>query len=319
MRTRIVGRMGGVVLVADAAVIRALVRSNGEAVTLRFRLSHLAPKAHDGVMQAGGTRYAEYAVHEALAPFVKCIWSMESDRPIYDGPRERILPDSCVELVFHFKDPFRSHFADGGTALQPRSFVVGQMRRFLEIEPAGGMGLIAVRFHAHGAYRFFAQSLREIADGVVDLRNIWTKGGDECSERVAFARSPRDRLHVLEDALLKSLRANDRNDCTVDRCLQRINSTRGQVNIAELARDLGISNRQLARRFENAVGFSPKEFARVIRFLHAVRSLSQRTQHTLTETALECGYFDQAHFNHEFREFAGMTPGQFPTFPHVAF
>ena len=270
-------------------------------------------------MPSGGTRYSEYAVHEALAPFVKCIWSLESNGPVYDAPRERILPDSCVELVIHFEDPFRTHFAEGGTALQPRSFVVGQMRRFLEIEPTGRTGFIAVRFHAHGAYRFLSQSLREIADGVVDLRNVWKRSGDECTERVASARGPRDRLRVLQDSLLQSLRDNDRHDRTVDRCLEQINSTRGQVSIAQLAGELGISNRQLGRRFENAVGFSPKEFARLSRFLHAVRALSERTQNTLTETALECGYFDQAHFNHEFREFAGMTPGQFSSFPHVAF
>jgi len=115
------------------------------------------------------------------------------------------------------------------------------------------------------------------------------------------------------------LRENDRHDRTVDRCLERINSTHGQLSIAELASDLGISNRHLARRFENAVGFPPKEFARVSRFLNAVRSLSERTTTTLTETALDCGYFDQAHFNHEFREFAGMTPGEFSSFPHVGF
>ena len=77
-------------------------------------------------------RWREHPVPLALAPFVKCIWSQESDGPILDASRERILPDSCVELVIHFQDPFRTHFADGTNALQPHSFVVGQMKRFLE-------------------------------------------------------------------------------------------------------------------------------------------------------------------------------------------
>ena len=46
----------------------------------------------------------EYPVHAALAPFVKCIWSQESDRVLFNSGRERILPDSCVELVIHFRD-----------------------------------------------------------------------------------------------------------------------------------------------------------------------------------------------------------------------
>ena len=264
-------------------------------------------------------RYREYALHPALVPYIKCIWSVESDRAIYDAPRERILPDRCVELVFHFEDPFQTHFADGGSASQPRSFVVGQMRRFLEIEPAGRIGLIAIRFHAHGAYRFFSPPLREITNGVVDLRNVWKKRGSEWTERVALARRASDRLRLLEDALLESLRRHDRHDRTVDRCLHRIDVSHGEMSVAELASELGLSNRQLTRRFENAVGLGPKEFARISRFLRAVRSLSKRPGCTLTETALDCGYFDQAHFNHEFREFAGMTPGEFSLFPNVAF
>jgi AraC-like DNA-binding protein len=52
------------------------------------------------------------------------------------------------------------------------------------------------------------------------------------------------------------------------------------------------------------------------RALHLVSSGKLRC---LTEIAHTCGYFDQAHFNHEFREFAGMSPGELATFPNVAF
>ena len=76
-------------------------------------------------MNDTAVRFREYSVHSALAPFVKCIWSQESDRAIFDAGRERILPDSCVELVIHFRDPFHTYFADGTSALQPQAFVVG--------------------------------------------------------------------------------------------------------------------------------------------------------------------------------------------------
>ena len=72
-------------------------------------------------MDEAAIRFCEYQVHPALAPFVKCIWSQESDQAIFDAGRERILPDSCVELVFHFRDPFRTHFADGTSACSLRA------------------------------------------------------------------------------------------------------------------------------------------------------------------------------------------------------
>lgn len=261
--------------------------------------------------------FREHKIHPTLAPFVKCIWSQESDRAIFDAGRERILPDSCVELVIHFRDPFLTRFADGTRALQPQGFVVGQMKRFLEIEPAGRMGLIAVRFHARGAYRFFQRPLSEVAAGIVDLRDIWKDRTRELTERVARAGSMTGRVRLIEEELLGLLCKNGRYDRTVDRCLQLIETSCGQLKVAQLANHLGVSDRQLTRRFQHTVGLSPKEFARISRFLHVVRCLSGRESRTLTETAMTCGYFDQAHFNHEFREMAGMAPGEFFTFPNA--
>jgi AraC-like DNA-binding protein len=271
------------------------------------------------MMNEPAVRFSEYPVPLALVPFVKCIWSQESDVPILDANRERILPDSCVELVFHFRDPFRTHFADGTNALQSCSFVVGQMKRFLEIEPAGRMGLIAVRFYARGAYLFFQRPLSVVAAGIVDLQDIWKDQANELSERIALANGMPERVRLIERVLLELLSRNGRYDATVNRALQLIETNCGQLNVAQLAEDLGVSSRQLTRRFQHTVGLSPKEFSRVSRFLHALRSMSGHEHSTLTETAMACGYFDQAHFNHEFREMAGMAPGELFTFPNVAF
>ena len=270
-------------------------------------------------MQTGGIRFREYPVHAALAPFVKCIWSMESDQPVHDAPRERILPDGCVELVFHFHDPFRSHFANGASALQPRSFVAGQMKNFLEIEPAGRMGLVAVRFHARGAYRFFSTPLSAAAAALVELEELSGKRANEWTERVILAGGMAERVRIIEETLLAALREKNRYDRAVDRCLHLIDTASGHVRVADLASEVGLCSRQLRRRFENAVGVSPKQFARVNRFLHGVRSLRRNAHYSLTDIALGCGYFDQAHFNHDFREFAGMTPGEFLVSPNVVF
>lgn len=184
-------------------------------------------------------RIRSYPVHPALTPFLKCVWSLESDGPIRETTRERILPDSCMELVFHFADPFRSHFANGESAFQPRSFVVGQMKRFLEIEPAGRAGFVAVRFVARGAYLFFHRPLSEVAAGVVDLEDLWSDRAGEWTERVALARDMATRVRLIEEALLGLLRENGRTDPAVDRALQLIETSGGQIRVAELAAGIG--------------------------------------------------------------------------------
>jgi AraC-like DNA-binding protein len=79
----------------------------------------------------------------------------------------------------------------------------------------------------------------------------------------------------------------------------------------------------MARRFNEQIGVTPKTVARVLRFERAVHVLGHRdgaswtdglTQQaggmTWGEVALECGYFDQAHMNRDFREFAGASPSE---------
>ena len=74
-----------------------------------------------------------------------------------------------------------------------------------------------------------------------------------------------------------------------------------------LAAELGWSRRHLAARFRDEVGVSPKALARLLRFERALELLGTRT---LADIAYECGYYDQAHFNRDFRAFAGATPGE---------
>jgi AraC-like DNA-binding protein len=263
--------------------------------------------------------YREYPILALLTPFVKLIWSLESNRSICDAPRERILPDGCVELVFHFCDRFCTYFANGERRMQPQSFVVGQMNRFIEIEPRGQIGFVAVRFHAHGAYRFLPGSLKAIAGEVVDTAEIWKRRSGELTDRLAMAATMAGRIAIVEEMLLTALADNRYEDVLVDRALRLIERDASELKIADLASAIGTSTRELGRRFENAVGVSPKKFLRITRFVRALHRLRECRQETLTYTAVASGYYDQAHFNHEFREFAGITPGELLTRPHVAF
>ncbi|HEX2898290.1 MAG TPA: helix-turn-helix domain-containing protein [Bacteroidia bacterium] len=73
---------------------------------------------------------------------------------------------------------------------------------------------------------------------------------------------------------------------------------------------MGISMRQLERTFKDHAGFSPKTYARILRFQSTTKEYGN-THKTLTDIALDCGYYDQAHFIHDFRQFSGYAPGDY--------
>ena len=83
---------------------------------------------------------------------------------------------------------------------------------------------------------------------------------------------------------------------------------RGQLRISRYCREVGIGERRCQRIFASALGLTPKRFARLTRFLAACSRLRQGAAVNLSRLALDCGYYDQAHFIAECRLFSGMTP-----------
>ena len=87
------------------------------------------------------------------------------------------------------------------------------------------------------------------------------------------------------------------------------------MRVGELAHELGLSERQLLRRFDDAVGYGPKVLARVLRLQ---RLLALPPGAGLAEAALEAGYADQAHMSAEVRRLTGLTPAELRA-EHVRF
>jgi methylphosphotriester-DNA--protein-cysteine methyltransferase len=65
----------------------------------------------------------------------------------------------------------------------------------------------------------------------------------------------------------------------------------------------------LEKRFRNIVGASPKKFASIVRLQNVVKNYT--SGESLTHTAFESGYYDQAHFIHDFKQFTGDSPQKF--------
>jgi AraC-like DNA-binding protein len=216
---------------------------------------------------------------------------------------EPVLPDGCVELIVHLGDPFRV-WTERGLELQPRLLLAGPGTRPVRLAPTGRIDVIGARFEA-GAASALAP-LAELVDVIPALDAVRGELAHGLGEELAEPRRGERWTDVLTRRLAPWLRAVDP---LVERAVARLRASNGRVTIDALAGELGLSTRQLERRFHAHVGFGPKLFARLTRFQHAWRTAGCAP--SLAALAARAGYFDQAHLVRDFRQFAGAPPSRF--------
>ena len=255
--------------------------------------------------------YKEFPIHPDLVPYVQLVWTMESEGEDDDLPKERIMPDGIVEFVTHYGDPWITTVDGESGVVQPKSFVISQMRKFIELESNGVTGLISVRFYPWGAYHFFSEPVSNFLDSTLSSERIWPENYTELTELVDKASSHEDRSQAVQRFLLDRLAEHRKEDTSLDRAVKLIRESKGQLSMEEIGKRTGLTKKQLERRFVPAIGTPPKTFARISRFLNICRHLEEHQGKTLTELSYQCGYFDQAHFIKEFRQFSGFTPKEF--------
>ena len=262
--------------------------------------------------------YHIYRPGPLLSQYVKYYWSLEADA-VLPGVKERVFPDGCTELIFHCGDLFRKH--DKEIELQPRSFIHGQIKEFIDLEATGHTAIFSVRFYPGGLRAFTDDGLYEITGQHIATGDFWGREGDELTDKILNAGTDQQRIWVVEDFLVKKLkRKKTAADNGVAHCLQLVGRNTA-MTVEQMAASVNTGRRNLERRFREATGLSPKQLAGIFRFQYTLKLMQQQQEQHLTEIACKGGFFDQAHFIKDFKRITGMSPGAYceTYLPLVAF
>lgn len=254
--------------------------------------------------------YQVYNVSAELQPFVKCFWSLEDDQQ-EEPVKQKVLPDGCMEMIFHYGDLYMQYFEDGSSIIQPKSFVFGQITKYIEIAPTGVSGIISARFLPEGITPFINIPVTSLENRAVDIADIFGDGGKRLEENVVNANTIDERIKLIESFLLSKLTEPTTIDAITRSCVKAIFQSRGQIGVVELADKMNINCRNMERKFASAIGISPKQLARVARLQATLKMLDQKKINNLTSLAYENGYYDQSHFIKDFKEFTGISPKSF--------
>jgi AraC-like DNA-binding protein len=167
---------------------------------------------------------------------------------------------------------------------------------------------VEIRLTPIGAHLLVGVPMHELADRVTLLHDVLGRAGAELPERLYEAGTWPARFALLDRLLARRLAAATAPSPAVEHAWWRLVRTHGAAPVEQLAAEVGWSRRHLLARFREHAGLPPKVFARILRFQRAARLLTDPAGPSLTEIALDCGYYDQAHLNRDFRAFAGRTP-----------
>jgi AraC-like DNA-binding protein len=225
--------------------------------------------------------------------------------------RERALPDGSAGLIVNMAEDETRLYDAGDTETVHRyggAVVCGPHSKFFVIDGEEQTSVVGVQFKPGGAYAFLGPPADELADRHVSLEDLWGRAASDFRERVLEAPTPDAKLDVLEIELLARLAERRAPHPAVGYALGQFRRAPHASRIARVTGEIGLSPRRFIEIFRRQVGLTPKLFCRVRRFQRVLRRIYRRQGLEWADVALDCGYFDQAHFIHDFRAFSGVNP-----------
>ncbi len=253
--------------------------------------------------------YLNHVPRPPLSQFVHLLWLYEG----YTQPhaKERVLPTGEMQIVINLLED-RTCIYDREDTERCQSFrgsvLSGAHSEYQVISTAMQSSVVGVHFKPGGAFPFLRMPAGELRDATVSLETLWGAAAVDLRDRLLEAPTPKVRLEVLERVLLKELARGFDAHGAVGFALSRFMAAPLGTTVAGVSDQIGLSPKRFIQVFRDETGFTPKVFCRIRRFQQALDLMEGRRSVEWTKVALDCGYFDQAHFIHDFRAFSGINP-----------
>ena len=247
------------------------------------------------------------ARHARLAGVVERMWHFRGRTAL---PRERVMPNGLLELIVHLGPRYgivERHRIERCAALSLSGL---QTRAVIVAAPDAPGAVLGIQLTPAGAYAVLGTPLHELTGRDVDLEALLGSMASELEERCYESGSAEACLDTAARWVLARLKRARSTDAAIEWVAARIRDRHGNVPIEALRERTGMTKTRLATAFREQIGVTPKVYARIARFKRAITCLHEKPR-SLSALAADAGYYDQPHFTAEFRQFSGLTPGEF--------
>jgi AraC-like DNA-binding protein len=236
--------------------------------------------------------YTEYSPPLPLARHLVCLWTQKI-RGSRDEFAQRVLPDGCVDIVL---------------INDVTPMVIGPWTEPFVARLAGGTMIVGARCRPGHAPSLLGLPVSALLNQSVPLSEVCGSVASSAFERIAKERTIEARKSAMEFALISRLSHGDPVDEATSAAIRWL-SYHPHGRIQQLSQWIGVSSRQLQRRFTSTVGYGPKMFQSVLRFQRLLNLAgSTNAPRSLAQSSVDAGYADQAHMTREVQRFSGSPP-----------
>ena len=248
--------------------------------------------------------YKEFLPGKNLEHIIDSYWFLDNSS-VYG--ESQVLPDCSMDIIFNFGNCFHSKSNSKSIVNNNDIIITGMMTSFKSHSMEKDSRLFVVRFKPLGLNRFLNFGFHNIKNDIIDLNSVISDSCHEKFRNIFLLAEYKDIIEFFEKIFIEHLnsRSND-IDLDVSSALQNIyNSENPSVN--ELHKIIGISQRYLEIKFKKEIGINMKEFINIERFIKTKKEILCSDK-SLTEIAINNGYYDSSHMIKDFIRYTGSSP-----------
>lgn len=241
----------------------------------------------------------------ALRPYISSYYWFESNAPHFDDMMRAELP----QIRFVTRGAALNRYANGRVRVASGAGLQGPTSGPVSFVAAGPLHLFGVGLLPLGWATFVGEAADRLADDLIDLEGVLGAGVAPLLARIEAAADAGERVAAADDFFTAALAAAPATPGWFTRLTDDWLMASPAPDVAALVTASGMSARSIERLAKRIYGASPKLLARKYRTLQAAVRIGNGEVGGWRD--LGAGFYDQAHFIREFKQFVGSTPALF--------
>jgi hypothetical protein len=252
--------------------------------------------------------YKSLKIQYPLSRYIDTIYYMSMEGNSF---KKNIIPDGKTDIIFNLNSKIIGFVKNGKVLYSKDSVLQGLRKKNFQYIANDTVEILGIRLMPFGIYTLFNVPLTELSDEPIELSLIVGKKVKELEEKIFDTPDIDAKIKIVQEWLFSLfIKKEERHGLLID-TIYRIYSSRGKSSINLACKENYNYYKKVQRSFREAIGISPKLYARMVRFESLHNELLTVNKIDWFDIVNKFDFYDQSHLTKEFQFFTGHTPQEF--------